>query len=101
MGGEGAVPTVLISRDMSQTRREFLVTSAAALTVAAATTIEVPSLAASPPAREPDWIIGDPFTASADHPGLGGGSFEEMREAAMRFRCSAEERERYVLGWEI
>lgn len=92
---------------MSQTRREFLVTSAAALCATAATTTL--DLAAASPAATieessppgVDWIYGDPYIASADHPGLGARTFDEAREAALRFRTTEEERHRYVLGLEV
>ncbi len=88
---------------MSQSRREFLITSAAAL--AAVATV---NLSASPPDQadafgepEPAWIHGDPYTASACGGGLGGRSFEASRAQALRFRMPAEERDRYVLGLEF
>ena len=90
---------------MSQTRREFLLTSAAALATAAVLPHEIH---ASPPLTpdcssylEPAWIEGDPYTASACSGGLGGRSFDAAREHALRFRSTPEDRDRYVLGLEI
>lgn len=91
---------------MTQTRRDFLYTSAAALCVTAVASIE---LDAAPLAADcssavpcgPDWIQGDPYLATADHVGLGGHSWEEARDQFARFRMPAEERDRYVLGLEI
>lgn len=53
------------------------------------------------PYDDPAYLIGDPYLAGADEPGLGGRSFGEARERALRFRSSPAERDRYVLGVEI
>ena len=87
---------------MSQTRREFLAASTAALSIAAAYAVhgEV-GPAASDPARcdcEPAWIVGDPYTASACHVGFDSRSFDAARARALRFRMPEHERDRLLLG---
>lgn len=91
---------------MSQTRRDFLYTSAAALCVTAVATVDsaaspLPLPGVEPAAASPDWIEGDPYLATAGHVGLGGRSWDEAREQFERFRCTAADRDRYVLGVEI
>lgn len=44
---------------------------------------------------------GDPYLAFVDDGGLGGRTWDEAREHALRFRSTPEERDRYVLGLEI
>lgn len=53
------------------------------------------------PYDDPAYLIGDPYLAGADEPGLGGRSFAEARDRALRFRTSALERDRHALGVEI
>jgi hypothetical protein len=91
---------------MSQTRRDFLYTSAAALCVTAVGSIEskaatLTTECSSSSPCDPDWIHGDPYLATADHVGLGGRSWEEARDQFARFRMPPDERDRYVLGLEI
>ncbi|MGH9458239.1 MAG: hypothetical protein ACRD2J_11455 [Thermoanaerobaculia bacterium] len=89
---------------MSYTRREFLVTSGAALSMAAVvpTALEgsVSDEGRVVMSTEPAWIAGDPYTASACAGGLGGRSFDAARENALRFRMPADERDRILLGLE-
>ncbi|MGH9371301.1 MAG: hypothetical protein ACRD15_07215 [Vicinamibacterales bacterium] len=90
---------------MSLTRREFLVSTAAALSTAAVAAPHDDAVArpdvAAPCAGEPAWIVGDPYTASACAAGFGGRSFTEACEYALRFRTPADDRDRLVLGLEL
>lgn len=86
---------------MTQTRREFLVTSTAALCIAS---LPAQAAVAEPPPSthdDPAFLCGDPYIATADHVGLGGRSYDAAREMALRFRSTPDERDRYVLGLEI
>ncbi len=88
---------------MSQTRREFIVTSAAA--VAALGVIPTPS---GVEGEEPEGVggignvnvmfEGDPYLAFVDDAGLGGRTYEAALEHALRFRSTPDDRDRYVLG---
>ncbi|HVR42372.1 MAG TPA: hypothetical protein VMS56_02905 [Thermoanaerobaculia bacterium] len=91
---------------MSSTRRDFLIRSGLALSVAAVGPVglrgsEAAAVAPRAPAAEPGWIAGDPYTASACPGGLGGRSFDAAREQALRFRMPDRERDRILLGLEI
>ena len=44
---------------------------------------------------------GDPYLACVDDGGLGGGTWDEAYEHALRFRSTPEERDKYVLGLEL
>jgi hypothetical protein len=82
---------------MSQTRREFLIVSGAAVigaTLSGATPSPVHG-------SEPTLLEGDPYTAHVDENGLGGRSWNDAYEHALRFRSTPEDRDRYVLGLEI
>lgn len=81
---------------MKMNRREFVLTTTAA---AVATSLPV-SLAISHSREETTWIHGDPYAATVMEGGLGGRDFASSRDAALRFRTSGEERDRYVLGWD-
>lgn len=88
---------------MSWTRREFLVTTGLGAVAAAAVDpahVLAPA-AAAPPMRDPRWLVGDPYLATALHPGLGSGSFDALRDHALRFRTPGAERDRQALGVEI
>ena len=75
-------------------RREFIVTTTT-VAAAAAFPFQLPHSFA----RERTVLIdGDPYTATVPEGGLGGNDFASSRDCAMRFRVSAEERDRYVLG---
>jgi len=87
---------------MRWTRRDFLATAGAAIS---ATAIGAPLFAgrAEPlpfPHDGPAYLAGDPYLATADGPGLGGRSFQEARDRALRFRTPPAERDRFVLGLE-
>jgi len=90
---------------MNQTRREFLITSAAALSVAAAPldadTDPVSARGPAPHPTEPAWMVGDPYIASACTAGFGGRSFDAARDHALRFRMPDHERDRLLLGLEL
>jgi len=49
---------------------------------------------------DPAYLIGDPYLAGVDDPGLGGRSFAQARERALRFRTPASERDCHALGVE-
>ena len=86
-----------------QTRREFLMTSAGACALIGAplSWSGADSAAAESAAlHDSPFLHGDPYTAHADECGLGG-SFDEMREHALRFRTPDEFRDRLVLGLEV
>ncbi|HXI14613.1 MAG TPA: hypothetical protein VNM92_18500 [Thermoanaerobaculia bacterium] len=86
---------------MTLSRREFVIVSTAA---ACATALAVETQASSSPTFPgdgPAWIEGDPYTAHASGPGLGGRSFEAAKHQALSTRLPADERDRYVLGLEL
>jgi len=87
---------------MKQTRREFIVTSAAAVVSLSV----IPSVSEGPGGEGGTGNVdvmfeGDPYLAFVDDGGLGGRTWDEAREHALRFRSTPEERDRYVLGLEI
>jgi hypothetical protein len=86
---------------MKQTRREFLVTTGVGMCA-------FWGLAAAPSASTAvaghgsrDLLQGDPYTSHVHDEGLGGRSFDAMREHALRFRSTPDDRDRYVLGLEV
>jgi len=84
---------------MHWTRREFL----AATSVAAVVTLPAEVAHALPPGHpppvdDPAYLVGDPYKAAVHGPGLGGRSFEDMREQALRYRTPAVHRDRHALG---
>jgi hypothetical protein len=85
---------------MELNRREFLVATA---TLAAAASVPVVAGTQDPPiAREPvAWLHGDPYLAGVIESPLAGRDFYEIRHQALRFRTTAEDRDRYVLGLEF
>ncbi|HVS33135.1 MAG TPA: twin-arginine translocation signal domain-containing protein [Thermoanaerobaculia bacterium] len=86
-----------------QTRRDFLMTSAAACMLVGAP-LSSPGRAAEGAGEDtgaPFFLRGDPYTAHADECGLGGRSFDSAREHALRFRTPDEFRDRLVLGLEV
>ena len=87
---------------MSWTRREFLVTAGVSAVAAAAGPTQAIAPEAPPlPLDDPRWLVGDPHLATALGPGLGGGSFEALREHALRFRTPAAERDLAALGVDV
>ncbi|MBI3932798.1 MAG: twin-arginine translocation signal domain-containing protein [Acidobacteria bacterium] len=87
---------------MTWTRRDFLrttgvVAGAATLTPAGAW----PAAPAAPPlpVDPPAFLQGDPYLAAVVEPGLGGGTFDAMRDQALRFRTPPALRDDLVLGW--
>lgn len=87
---------------MEQTRREFLITSAAAISVFRSAAAQPPlSDPKQRPCQAPALLEGDPYTAHVDDHGLGGRSFDQAYHHALRFRSTAEGRDRYVLGLEF
>lgn len=90
---------------MRPTRREFIIASTTA--ICAVSTVRDSLIAASaPPGSTPAMcesflLQGDPYTAHVDEHGLGGRSWDAAFEHAQRFRSTADERDRYVLGWEV
>jgi hypothetical protein len=89
---------------MNQTRREFIATSAVTV-IALSSGGQAPSPVLSPESGQAGAPVlhlqGDPYLAFVDDGGLGGRTWDEAREHAMRFRSTPEERDRYVLGLEI
>jgi hypothetical protein len=86
---------------MPMTRREFVVTTAAAGAVLLSTQHAALSIP-QPAPRFEHWLLeGDPYTAHVDECGLGGRTWDEAREHALRFRSTPDDRDRYVLGMEI
>jgi hypothetical protein len=87
---------------MSQTRREFIVTSAAAVAVLSV----IPSVSEAPggmggAGNGSAMFQGDPYLAFVDDGGLGGHSWDEAREHALRFRSTPDDRDRHLLGLDI
>lgn len=87
---------------MSWTRREFLTTAGLGVSAAAAgaelslfseTTVSRPF-----PRDGPAYLVGDPYLAAAEGPGLGGRSFAQARHRALRFRTPPADRDRSALG---
>lgn len=84
---------------MKPTRREFMIVTTAAM---CALSVRDGWSAAQPqPALEPMLFEGDPYTAHVDDHGLGGRTWVSACEHALRFRSTAADRDRYVLGLEI
>ena len=87
-----------------QTRREFLMTSVAASVLVGTpvswSAADSAADCAGDDIRAP-YLQGDPYTAHADECGLGGTSFDAMREHAFRFRTPDDFRDRLVLGLEV
>lgn len=87
---------------MTWTRREFLVTAGVSAVAAAAGPAQAIAPEAPPlPHDDPRWLVGDPHLAAALGPGLGGGSFDALREHALRFRTPTAQRDHAALGVEI
>ncbi len=91
---------------MRQTRREFLVTLCIAgilPAVAPASSRLLPAGGRRNGRLEGGGTLleGDPYLAFVDEGGLGGRTFDEKREYAMRFRSTPDDRDKYVLGLEI
>jgi hypothetical protein len=84
---------------MKPTRREFMIMTSAAM--CALPLSHGWSAAQSHPAPAPVLFEGDPYTAHVDDHGLGGRSWDDAYEHALRFRSTAADRDRYVLGLEI
>jgi hypothetical protein len=83
---------------MKPTRREFMIMTTAAMCAMSWTT----DWSAAPHhAIEPALFEGDPYTAHVDDHGLGGRTWDDAYEHALRFRSTAADRDRYVLGLEI
>jgi hypothetical protein len=84
---------------MDWTRREILAAAGAAVCAATLPAIPAGAFAGQGlPFDGPDYLQGDPYLATTSGPGLGGRSFEEARERALRFRTPAHERDRHALG---
>jgi hypothetical protein len=87
-----------------QTRREFLTTSAMCVLILGMEDSQS-CLSASEQDRQDclssTVLVGDPYTAHADEPGLGGRSFDAARDHALRFRTPDAYRDRFALGLEI
>lgn len=100
-----ACPDDIYLRHMSQTRREFLITSTAAIcsigvgAAASGLSLEAPALPAI--TSQPALLEGDPYSAHVDDCGLGGRSWDAAFDHAMRFRSDPSDRDRYVLGLEL
>ena len=86
---------------MNQTRREFLVTTGMGVCAVALSGGPNPSSVRQTQEGAPLLHDGDPYTAHVHDEGLGGRCFEAMREHALRFRSSPDDRDRYVLGLEV
>ena len=88
-----------------QTRREFLMTSAMCAFVVGSMEDRQSCLSAAEMDRQDclssTLLEGDPYIAHVDEHGLGGRSFEAARDHALRFRSTADDRDRFVLGLEI
>jgi hypothetical protein len=83
---------------MHWTRRELLAATGAAFCAAATPAGAVAMFAPRFPFDGPAYLQGDPYLATAPGPGLGGRTFEQARERALRFRTPALERDRHALG---
>ncbi len=89
---------------MKPTRREFMITTTTAMCVISLSgghALIADHRAETQYAVELMLLEGDPYTAHVDERGLGGRSWEEACEHALRFRSAADDRDRYVLGLEI
>ena len=80
---------------MKPTRREFLITSTTAV---CAMSFGLPAFA---PRCEAFLLEGDPYTAHVDEHGLGGRTWDDAYEHALRFRSTPFQRDQYVLGLEL
>jgi hypothetical protein len=86
------------------TRREFMIaatTAVCAVSLSGGHSLIPGPLAETKHVPEPLLFEGDPYTAHVEDRGLGGRSWEEACEHALRFRSAADDRDRYVLGLEI
>ena len=86
---------------MSQTRREFLVTTGVGMCAIAFPEWSAGFSRHAPAEAGAPLIEGDPYTAHVHDEGLGGRSFDAMQEHALRFRSTPEDRDRYLLGLEV
>lgn len=85
---------------MSWTRREFLTTAGLGISATAAGVSLFSETAGFRPFPQdgPAYLVGDPYLATAEGPGLGGRSFSEARHRALRFRTPPADRDRCALG---
>jgi len=86
---------------MTLSRREFVIATTAAACATALTVDSPRADSPSIPNDGPAWIEGDPYSAHAAGPGLGGRSFEAAKHQALATRLPADERDRYLLGLEL
>lgn len=99
-------PVVDVAFPIMQTRRDFIAVTTTAVCAVVVSGGEpflpVPRdyVRDNLPAPHLD-LIGDPYLATVDHPGLVGRSFDDALQHALRFRSTAEDRDRYVLGLEF
>src|SRR5688572_21126453 len=87
---------------MKPTRREFMITTTTAMCAISLSGGEAILSSPRPEVRPaPTLFEGDPYTAHVDDHGLGGRTWDSAYEHALRFRSTAVERDRFVLGWEV